>query len=178
MTAPRYSGLWSVWSWKRPSHCVDVEWPYLDLLGSGSLLVSWSWDCNLRFGSTLNEYSCIFWTLIGVWPNPSKLTVTLDRKLNDYTSIFWTLMGVTIPQTLTVSRVERSNRRNVFSMSMSGLHPIRILKKLVSYMKQKLNFYWMFCVLLQRGAYKNESRFFPIKGIFLTIPDTWSYSRV
>ncbi len=85
----------------------------------------------------VKDHTSIFWTLRRVLIDYISIFWTLMRVLIDETSIFWTLMGVTMPQTLTVSRVERSNSRNVFSMSMSGLHPIRIFKNIVSYMKQK-----------------------------------------
>jgi hypothetical protein len=46
----------------------------------------------VRLDRKLNDYTSIFWTLMGV-SMPQRLTVLLDRKLNDYSSNFWSLMG-------------------------------------------------------------------------------------
>jgi hypothetical protein len=127
------------------------QWIYLDIPDSdggdnvpeGDI----SMDRNLEIWMTIPRNSAVWW--VGYWLSEWLYLDILDSGgrmwgidwWNGCTSIFWTLMGVTMPQTLTVSRVERSNSRNVFSMSMSGLHPIRIFKNLISNMIQKLKFY-------------------------------------
>ncbi len=109
--------LW-VWVWFYNGwlyHCVDVEWPYLYILGSGGCdHIPETATFALRQRSmSIPLYSSLLLVCDptpGSWPslwigntewllyfNILDSDVFIDW-VNDCTSLFWTLMGVTMPQ--------------------------------------------------------------------------------